>query len=313
MGECLALPPRCRQQLARASQSGPAPGRPACERGFCQRLAVRPLESAAINAPKIRTRRPGAAGWNGGPAASLSFTLAFISDILEQSCNDRPFAAAALSCDVQPNGNLGIKSAVRFEKSLLLSVDLESVVPPWMRPHPSLILESPKAFPSVAFGPTSRVSEVRRPVSRRGAGRVAYGRARGQPGHPGGSQPGRGQAGGVRTRSRRPGCSGAVASGWCVLVVNLPRTHPSRPHLRLEWPSVPVGASQGGGEERAPPEPASAAAQGLRTGIWTLLIRELVVRQPLGTGSGLETPDVILMGCSAEQTRVLCVGLAFPV
>lgn len=50
----------------------------------------------------------------------------------------------------------------------------------------------------------------------------------------------------------------------------------------------------------------------LCTGIWALLIRELVVRQQLITGSGLEMPDVILMGCSAEQTHVLGVGSVFP-
>lgn len=38
------------------------------------------------------------------------------------------------------------------------------------------------------------------------------------------------------------------------------------------------------------------------------LIKELVVRQELITVSGLEMPDVILMGCSAEQTRVRRVG-----
>lgn len=42
----------------------------------------------------------------------------------------------------------------------------------------------------------------------------------------------------------------------------------------------------------------------------TLLIKDLIVRQELITGSELEMPDMILMGCSAQQTRVRLLFLA---
>lgn len=82
LGECLALPRRCQQQLATA---GAVPERLAAlpMNGAFVKGGGEATREATINAPKIRTRCPGPLVWNRNSPAPLSFIPVFITDILK--------------------------------------------------------------------------------------------------------------------------------------------------------------------------------------------------------------------------------------